>query len=113
MTGTALETVWVDVPEAAVPAYEAAIATSCAAVGLFRDEASGLWRVEGVRSRGAGDPGLATACALAAAASGVAAPPQRAPIAADDWLARMQASFPELLIGRRLAVRGRHLPGPG
>ena len=45
----ALETVSVEVPQAALEAYEAALASVCATVGLFREEATGLWRVEGVK----------------------------------------------------------------
>ena len=45
-----LETLSVEgLPEGAVPAFEAALQTVCATVGLFRDEATDTWRVEGVR----------------------------------------------------------------
>ena len=54
---TRLETVAVDVPEEAVAAYEAALRTACGTVGFFRDEASGLWRVEGVKDAGRGRGG--------------------------------------------------------
>ena len=64
----------VDVPEAALEAYEAALGSVCATVGLFRDEATGLWRIEGVKEVGRNEPELAAALALAAACSGVAAP---------------------------------------
>ena len=41
-----LETVFLDVPAAALVAYEAALRSVCATVGLFPDEAggSGGWR---------------------------------------------------------------------
>ena len=67
-----LETLSVEgLPEGAVPAFEAALQTVCATVGLFRDEATDTWRVEAVREAGAGDAGLAGALALASAAAGI------------------------------------------
>ena len=70
-----LETLAVEgLPEGAVPAFEAALQTVCATVGLFRDEATDTWRVEGVREAGAGEEALAGALALAAAAAGIEAP---------------------------------------
>lgn len=107
-TGT-LETVFVDVPEPAVPAYEAALRTGCEVVGWFVDEATGLWRVEGVKPAGANEPEIAAALALAAAATGTAATPSRRNTPAEGWLARTRAAFPEQRIGR-FAVRGTHLP---
>ena len=107
----ALETVWVDVPEAALEAYEAALSSACATVGFFRDAAIGMWRVEGVKSVGTGEPALTAALVLAAALSGAEVPLRRTPTPADGWLARSHASFPEQLIGRRFAVRGTHLSG--
>ena len=107
-----LETVSLVVPEEATAAYEAALATTCASVGFFRDDASGKWRVEGVKTVGAGDAALTAALALAAATSGINATLQRQPIPADGWLARTWVSFPEQLIGRRFAVRGTHIVGP-
>ena len=107
-----LETVSVDVPEAALEVYEAALSTACAAVGFFRDHATGDWRVEGVKQVGDNEPELAAALALAAAASGVRVLAGRTPLPAEGWLARSYAAFPEQLIGRRFAVRGTHLRGP-
>jgi ribosomal protein L11 methyltransferase len=103
----------VEVPEAAVPAYEAALAVGCEAVGFFRDEAKDVWRVEGVRA--IGDPDrLAAPLALAEAVSGVAAALCRAVLPAGDWLARTATDFPEQLVGRRFVIRGTHLPdAPG
>lgn len=112
MRRAVLETVFVVVPAAAVPAYEAALAEHCDAVGsFFEDEAAGLWRVEGVRIPGEAG-GLAGALALAALASGTDAPLQRADTDADGWLARVYEGFPEQLVGRRFAVRGSHIDTP-
>jgi ribosomal protein L11 methyltransferase len=109
-----LEALWIeDLPEDAVPAFEAALQTVCATVGLFRDEATDTWRVEGVREAGAGDDELAGALALASAAAGTAAPAlHAAPVEAEGWLARTAESFPEQPIGRRFLVRPTHLPDP-
>ena len=109
-----LETLSVEgLPEGAVPAFEAALQTVCATVGLFRDEATDTWRVEGVREAGTGDDELAGALALASAVSGVEQPAlHAAPVEAEGWLARTAASFPEQPIGRRFLVRPTHLPDP-
>lgn len=108
---TELETVSVTVPEDALEAYEAALAVACGTVGFFLDEETGLWTLEGVKDRGAGEGDLAAALALAAALTGFAATPERALTEADGWLARTMESFPEQLVGRRFAVRGTHLTG--
>jgi len=107
-----LETVSVEVTEDAVAAFEAALRTSCATVGFFRDEATGLWRIEGVKEIGAGEAELAGALALAGTVTGVSAPLHRQATEAEGWLARTYASFPEQHVGRRFAVRGTHLRGP-
>ncbi len=104
-----LETVAVEVPESAVPAYEAALAAACAVVGFFQDEARGVWRVEGVKAPGEKEAELGLAMALAAAASCVTAPLLRGRTPAGGWLARTSAAFPEQRIGRRFAIRGTHL----
>ena len=104
-----LETVFVDVPEPARDAYEVALASTCRSVGLFHDEARGLWRVEGVKDAGAGDGMLDLALALAGAASGVTARLHRRATETGGWLARVYAGFPEQRIGR-FALRGTHLP---
>jgi ribosomal protein L11 methyltransferase len=104
-----LETVFVDVPEAARDAYEAALAAACRSVGLFHDEARALWRVEGVKDAGEGEATLDLALTLAAAASGVSAPLRRRATETGGWLARVYAGFPEQRIGR-FALRGTHLP---
>ena len=100
-------------PEGAVPAFEAALQTVCSTVGLFRDEATDTWRVEGVREAGAGEEELTGALALASAASGVEPPAlHAAPVEAEGWLARTAESFPEQPIGHRFLVRPTHLPDP-
>ena len=104
-----LETVFVEVPDAAVEAYEAALGIVCATVGFFfADEARGIWRVEGVRDAGADEARLQDALALAALVSGVAVPLGREPTEAEGWLARTWEAFPEQLVGQRFAVRGTH-----
>ena len=107
-----LETISVVVPEAAVPAYEAAMQTACASVGFFRLDRSCLWKVEGLKQRGVREAEIASGIALAAAVTGVAATLERQSTEAEGWLARVYASFPEQRIGRRFAIRGTHLSGP-
>jgi ribosomal protein L11 methyltransferase len=107
-----LETISVSVPEAAAPAYEAALGSACTTVGFFQNASSGDWRVEGVKESGRGEAELVAALALAEAVTGVTAPLQRSRTPADGWLARTRASFPEQRIGRRFVVRGSHLATP-
>ena len=108
-----LETVWVEVPDEAVEAYEAALSVACDTVGFFfADEARGIWRVEGVRDQGADDVPLQDALALAAMATGVTAPLQRAGTEAEGWVVRTLEAFPEQLVGRLFAVRGTHDMAP-
>jgi ribosomal protein L11 methyltransferase len=105
----ALETVSVEVPEHALEAYEAALAGVCASVGFFLNEATRVWRVEGVKQVGAGEAELVGALALAEIMTGTAAPLRRTPTEAGGWLARTQAAFPEQHVGRRFVIRGTHL----
>lgn len=108
-----LETVFVEVPDVAVEAYEAALGTVCATVGFFfADEARGIWRVEGVHDAGADEARLQDALALAALVSGTPAALRREATEAEGWLARTSESFPEQRVGRRFAVRGTHEVGP-
>lgn len=109
----ALETVFVDVPETALEAFEAALLSACSTVGFFLDEATRIWRIEGVKPVGANEAELVGGLALAALMTGVSAPLQRRATAAEGWLARTYDSFPEQPVGRRFAVRGSHLTGPG
>ncbi len=106
---TPLETVWVEVPESAVEAYEAALRGACATVGFFLDDETGRWRIEGVKTVGEGEPELIGGLAIAAMVSGVEAELAREATAAEGWLARTHAAFPEQPVGRRFAVRGTHL----
>ncbi len=106
----ALETVHVTVPEDAVEAYEAALASVCGTVGIFEaDDTQTVWRIEGVKDAGAEEQALATALALARAATGISATLGREATEAEGWLARTYSAFPEQLVGRRFAVRGTHL----
>jgi ribosomal protein L11 methyltransferase len=107
-----LETIRLLLPEHAAPAYEAALAAHAESVARFTAP-DGRVEIEGVRRAGADDTGLLLALALAAAASGVPAAPERRPVAETGWLARTRASFPEQRIGARFAIRGSHLAGPG
>ncbi len=107
---TALETLRVTVPEAALEAYEAAFAQACGTVGFFLDDDTGLWTVEGVKQQGEAEPVLEAALALAAASSGTDAPLTRTPTQAEGWLARTASAFPEQRVGRRFVIRGTHLP---
>ena len=108
-----LETVALDVPASAVPAFEAALRAACATVGMFvRDEARGLWCVEGVKEIGAAEGELVAGLALAALLTGITPALSRQPVAAEGWAARSYASFPEQRIGRRFALRGSHVTGP-
>ncbi len=105
-----LETVFVIVPESAVPAYESALSLACSAVGMFvQDEQARIWRVEGVKNVGAGDEALRDGLSVAALVCGIEAMLQRAPTEADGWLARVYSAFPEQAIGKRFAIRGTHV----
>ena len=109
-----LETVSVLVPEHALEAYEAALASVGQSVSMvLDDEERRVWRVEAVRDAGAGEAALAAALSLAAVATGEDCPALRTPTDAEGWLERTAESFPEQLVGRRFAVRGTHLAGRG
>jgi ribosomal protein L11 methyltransferase len=107
-----LETISLNVPDAALEAYEAAFGTACDTVGFFRNDVTGEWRIEGVKPVGAREDALAAALVLAGALTGVSAPLARCPTEATGWLARSYAGFPEQRIGRRFVIRGTHLRGP-
>jgi ribosomal protein L11 methyltransferase len=101
-------------PAHAVAAFESALATVCATTATILDEATDTWRVEGVRDTATADAALPGALALAAAVTALDLPPvlNRVPIAAEGWLARTAAAFPEQPIGRRFLIRPTHLPNP-
>lgn len=109
-----LEVLSIDgLPEAALPAFEAAFQTVCATVGYFKDDPTETWRIEGVREAGVGDDELTGALAIAALVAGIDPPALVAgPIEAEGWLARTIAVFPESPIGRRFLVRPTHVPNP-
>jgi ribosomal protein L11 methyltransferase len=107
-----LETVAVSVTEDALEAFEAALANACETVGFFRNHDTGVWRVEGVKQVGVNEAELASSLAVASIMTGASPVLERSATEADGWLARTYASFPEQLIGKRLAVRGTHLTGP-
>src|ERR1700733_9784148 len=107
-----LETVAVSVTEDAMEAYESALATACLTVGFFRNHDTGIWRVEGVKQVGINEPELTSALAVAAMITGESPPLERSATAADGWLARTYAAFPEQHIGKHFAIRGTHLTGP-
>ncbi len=106
-----LEYVSLTVPEEALEMYEAALGGVCETVGFFRDHATGIWRLDGVRVVGAKENELTSALALAAMVTGVTVVPVCTPTQADGWLERTKAAFPEQLIGRGFAIRGTHLAG--
>lgn len=109
-----LETVFVEVPETALDAYESAFSAECSTVGFFlADEEARTWRVEGVRDAGVDDSGLLARVMLAGLATGVSAALSRVETEAEGWLARTQAGFPPQFVGRRFLVRGTHeAPAP-
>lgn len=107
----ALETVFVDVPEAALEPFEAALLSACSTVGFFLDEDTRIWRIEGVKPVGVNDSELIGSLALAEMMTGITAPLQRRATEAEGWLARTRAAFPEQSVGRRFLVRGSHLAG--
>lgn len=109
-----LETVFVVVPEPALDAYEAAFDACCDTVGFFlEDEDARTWRVEGVRPAGEDLAPLHNALMVAALTTGIEAELGRTATEAEGWLARTQAAFPPLPVGRRFLIRGTHDAGPG
>jgi ribosomal protein L11 methyltransferase len=99
------------VPAAAADVLEAALAQVAASVSRFEDAAAaGVVRVEAVAAgefdRGDLDLGLA----LAAAASGVPAPPvELEALAERDWAAASRAAFPPFRLGGFLVHPGDHV----
>lgn len=105
-----LETLVLDqLPEDAVPSYEAALLAVSATVSLFHDEATDNWRIEAVRDTLADQDSLHAALALAAGLTGHEAPLTRSLTESDGWLARTVEAFPEQEIGRRFLIRPTHV----
>jgi len=106
-----LETLVLDqLPEDAVPPYEAALLAVSATVSLFHDEATDHWRIEAVRDTLADQDSLQAALALAAGLTGHEAVLERSLTESDGWLARTVEAFPEQAIGRRFLIRPTHVP---
>ena len=106
-----LETLVLDqLPEDAVPAYEAALLAVSATVALFHDEETDCWRIEAVREALADQDALQAALALAAGLTGHDAPMTRGLTESDGWLARTVEAFPEQEIGKRFLIRPTHVP---
>jgi len=106
-----LETLVLDqLPEDAVPPYEAALLAVSATVSLFHDEATDHWRIEAVRDTLADQDALQAALALAAGLTGHEAALERSLTESDGWLARTVEAFPEQAIGRRFLIRPTHVP---
>lgn len=105
-----LETLVLDqLPEDAVPAYEAALLSVSTTVALYHDEATDHWRIEAVRDTQADQDALQAALALAAGLTGHEAPLERSLTESDGWLARTVEAFPEQEIGRRFLIRPTHV----
>ena len=106
-----LETLVLDqLPEDAVPSYEAALLAVSATVSLFHDEATDNWRIEAVRDTLADQDSLQAALALAAGLTGHEVLLTRSLTDSDGWLARTVEAFPEQEIGRRFLIRPTHVP---
>ncbi|WPB85795.1 50S ribosomal protein L11 methyltransferase [Sediminicoccus rosea] len=105
-----LETLVLDqLPDEAMPAYEAALLSVSATVALFLDEETGNWRIEAVREAQADADALQAALALAAGLTGHEAPLTRHATESEGWLARTVEAFPEQEIGRRFLIRPTHV----
>jgi ribosomal protein L11 methyltransferase len=111
-----LDSITLTIPANALDHYEAALSSICRAVSFFQDEPTDTWHLQGVKERGAFEPELTAALALAEILTGHAPAITRATVPVAGWLARNQAAFPEQKIGRRFLVRGTHIfapPAPG
>ncbi|MFT8246285.1 50S ribosomal protein L11 methyltransferase [Roseomonas sp. BN140053] len=103
-----------NLPDEAVPAYEAALQSVCRTVGYFRElPHEETWRIEAVWDRNGDEAALTAALSLAALVSGHdAGPPARHDTDAEGWLARTVEAFPEQEVGHRFLIRPTHLPDP-
>ena len=88
---------------------KSAFLTACQTVGFFLDEATGTWRVEGVKPIGVNEADLAAGLALASAVTGVTPALHRAATEAGGWLARVYEAFPELWLAGASPCGGRML----
>jgi ribosomal protein L11 methyltransferase len=105
-----LETLVLDqLPDDAMPAYEAALLSVSATIALYLDEETGNWRIEAVREALADQDALQAALALAAGLTGHEAPLTRHATESEGWLARTVEAFPEQEIGRRFLIRPTHV----
>jgi ribosomal protein L11 methyltransferase len=100
------------VPPDALDHFEAALGAVCRAVSFFHDEDNDLWDIQGVKERGAFEPELASALAVAEMLTGHTPAITRGAVPAGGWLERTKAAFPEQKIGRRFVVRGTHISAP-
>ena len=107
-----LDHITLTVPAAVMEPFEAALSAVCRAVSFFHDEANDLWNLDAVKERGADEPELASALAIATLLTGHSPTLTRGNIPAGGWLARNHIAFPEQKIGRRFAVRGTHIAAP-
>jgi ribosomal protein L11 methyltransferase len=109
MSREVLDSISLTVPADALDHFEAALGSVCRAVSFFHDEDNDLWNIQGVKERGAHEPELASALAVAEMLTGHAPEITRSTVPAGGWLARMAGDFPEQKIGRKFMVRGTHI----
>ncbi len=111
-----LDAIAFTVPADALDHFEAALSAVCRAVSFYHDEDNDIWDLQGVKERGAHEPELESALAVAELVTGYAPEITRGLVPVGGWLARTQAAFPEQKIGQRFVVRGTHIvaaPIPG
>ncbi|MDE1896343.1 MAG: 50S ribosomal protein L11 methyltransferase [Rhodospirillales bacterium] len=112
MAEEVLECIALRVPAEVMETFEAALSSVCRAVSFYHDEDADEWDLQGVKERGAYEPELAAALAVAEIVSGFSPEISRGLVPVGGWLARTQQAFPEQLIGSRFAVRGTHIQDP-
>jgi ribosomal protein L11 methyltransferase len=107
-----LDQISLTVPADALDHFEAALGSVCRAVSFFHDEDHDIWDIQGVKERGAHEPELAAALAVAEMLTGHSPAITRSTVPVGGWLARTREAFPEQKIGRRFLVRGTHISAP-
>jgi ribosomal protein L11 methyltransferase len=112
MAAEYLDCIALTVPGAAMEIFEAALSSICRAVSFFHDEDNDHWDLQGVKERGADEPELGAALAMAEMITGFSPEIERSLVPVAGWLARTKLAFPEQLIGRKFAVRGTHIVAP-